>query len=241
MRGFFMKIAICDDEDVFRQTIIEYLQPYIEKNPEITECEFCCGDDLVAAYEQGNTYDILFLDIEMPGISGVEAGKRIREMDHTALFIFITSHTEFVPEAFMLNAFQFLAKPVKQDLFVKEFDRAVSSYKKMKFKYHIIVKNKTTILEVKDIMYIETYNRNLRAVTLTDSYEFTANLATEETKLEEYDFVRCHQGYLVNLKYVFRPEHSTLTLTNQAVIPIGKRYKNDVLTKLNKYISGCCI
>jgi len=236
-----MKIAICDDEKIFRDTITEYLKPYKEKNSEITESEFCCGEDLVSAYEAGSRFDLIFLDVEMKNISGVDAGQKIRALDNTVMFIFITSYTKYVPEAFILNAFQFLVKPVEQKIFNKEFDRAISTYSKMKYIYQITVKAKPVLLEVKDILYIETYGRNLRAVTLSNKYEFVGNISAEESKLSEYGFARCHKGYLVNMHYIFRPENNMFVLSNEQTIPISKHYKNEVLSKLNKYISGCCV
>ena len=64
-----MKIAVCDDEKVFRDTISAYLKPFIENSPEITQTAFSCGEDLIAAYEQGNRFDLIFLDVEMAGMS----------------------------------------------------------------------------------------------------------------------------------------------------------------------------
>jgi len=236
-----MKIAVCDDEKVFRDAITEHLKPFKVNNPEITENEFSCGEDLLAAYEAGESFDLIFLDVEMTGMSGVEAGQKIRALDNTVMFIFVTSYTKYVPEAFILNAFQFLVKPVGKEMFNKEFERALSTYTNLKYRYKVTYKTKTTILEVKDILYIETYGRNLRVVTSDSKYEYVGNISAEEKKLAGYGFVRCHKGYLVNMHYIIKPENNMLVLSNEENIQISKRYKNEALTKVNKYISGCCI
>lgn len=236
-----MRIAVCDDEKAFRDVITEHLKPFKEKNSEITEEEFCSGEDLVAAYELGKRFDLIFLDVEMKEISGVDAGQKIRALDPSVMFIFVTSYTKYVPEAFILNAFQFLVKPVGKEIFNKEFERALITYSKMKYKYQIMVKARPVILEVKDILYIETFGRHLRAITLTNIYEYVGNISAEENKLTGYGFVRCHKGYLVNLQYIFRPENNMFILTNEQTVPISKHFKNEVLSELNKYISGSCI
>jgi DNA-binding LytR/AlgR family response regulator len=236
-----MQIAICDDEKVFRDVIKAYLEPYKANNPEITETEFTCGEDLVAAYEKGTRFDLIFLDVEMKSMSGVEAGQQIRAVDNTVMFVFITSHTKYVPEAFILNAFQFLVKPVEREMFNKEFDRAVRTYKKIKYRYNFTYKGKITVLEVKDVIYIETYNRHLRVTSTTGAFEYLGNIAEEEKKLAEFGFLRCHKGYLVNMHYIFRPENSMFELTSKDKVPISKHYKSEALAIYNKYVSGCCI
>ena len=236
-----MKIAVCDDEKVFRDVITAYLKPFKEENPEILETEFSCGEDLIAAYERGDRFDLIFLDVEMAGMSGVEAGQIIRKLDITVMFVFITSHTKYVPEAFILSAFQFLVKPVERELFNKEFDRAMRTYKKIKYRYNFTYKGKITVLEVKDIIYVETYNRHLRVISAVGSFEYLGNIAVEEKKLAEFGFIRCHNGYLVNMHYIFRPENSMFELTNHNKIPISKHYKNEALAMYNKYVSGCCV
>lgn len=236
-----MRVAVCDDEKVYRDAITEHLKPFKEINPEIIVDEFCCGENLLAAYEQGERFDLIFLDVEMKELSGVDTAQKIRVLDTTVILIFITSHTKYVPEAFIVNAFQFLVKPVGKEVFNKEFERALTTYKKMKYKYQIMVKGKPIILEVKDILYIETFGRRLRAVTNTNIYEFNGSISAEEKKLAGYGFARCHKGVLVNMHYIFRSENNSFVLLNEQTVPISKHYKNEALSKLNKFISGCSI
>lgn len=236
-----MKIAVCDDEKMFRDTISAYLKPFIENSPEITQTAFSCGEDLIAAYEQGNRFDLIFLDVEMAGMSGVEAGRRIRAIDTTVMFVFITSHTKYVPEAFILSAFQFLVKPVEREMFDKEFDRAMRTYKKIKYRYSFTYRGKITVLEVKDVIYIETYNRHLRVTSTNGSFEYLGNIAIEEKKLADFGFLRCHKCYLVNMHYIFRPENYMFELTNHDKIPISKHGRSEVMAVYNKYVSGCSI
>lgn len=236
-----MKIAVCDDEKIFRDIITGYLQPYKANNPNMSETEFACGEDLVAAYERGERFDLILLDVEMKGLSGVEAAKQIRALDDTVMIVFITSHTKYVPEAFILSAFQFLVKPVGQEMFNTEFERAMRTYKKMKYRYSISYQGELSVLEVKGIFYVETYNRHMRAATSSGSFEYTGKITTEEKKLTELDFVRCHKGYLVNMHHIYRVDNDEFELTHKERIPISKHFRNNALAAYNKYVSGCCV
>ena len=236
-----MRIAVCDDEKVFRDVLLEYLKPYREDRPELSVTEFCSGEDLVAAYEREERFDLIFFDVEMTGITGVEAAGIIRGMDSAALFVFVTSHIRYVSEAFVLNAFQFLVKPVSKDLFDREFLRAEESYRKLRYKYKLSYKTNTVFLELGDIYYIETFGRKLKVVTKKDEYVCLGSIGEEERKLSGYNFVRSHKGILVNLRHVFRPEETRLTLSEGRSVPLSRHYRNELLSKLNKYISGCSV
>lgn len=236
-----MKIAICDDEIIFRDRIVDYLRPYKEKSSEIKVSEFCCGEDLIAKYDQGYKFDLIFLDIEMTGINGVEAGRKIRLIDRDVMLIFVTAYTEYVSDAFNLNAIQFLEKPVCQEKFNKELETAICIYKKKTFKYKINFKNSCSFLEVKDIIFIETYGRHLRAVTITNTYEYLGNISIEESKLSEYGFVRCHKGYLLNMSFINKFDKEKFILTNNKTVPISRYLRCEVLSKLDLYIFGYCV
>ena len=234
-----MTIAVCDDESAYRQLIKDYLQPFTDVPMNIYE--FACGEDLVKAYQKGERFDVIFLDIEMRAMTGVEAGAKIRKMDKYVMLIFVTNYTEFIPQAFVLNAFQFLVKPVKQETFNKEFERAVRIYKRRHSRYRIVYKDSVNYLEMKDIIYIETYNRHLRAVSPIGSYEFLGKMGVEEKRLKNYDFIRCHQSYLLNMGYIEKPEKTAFLLSTGQEIPISKHLRVDVMANFNKYISGCCV
>lgn len=122
-----MTIAICDDEKFFRETIINYLLTFQIEANDISVFEFENGENLISAYKKGKKFDIVFLDIEMDGITGIEVGKQIREFEKNVIFIFTTSHTEYISDAFRLNAFQFLVKPINQEDFNNEMKRAINT------------------------------------------------------------------------------------------------------------------
>lgn len=236
-----MRIAICDDEPIYHEILLDYLQPYNSLIADLSITVFNCGNALLEAYDSGNKYDLIFMDVEMPGILGVDVAQIIRNIDNSIILIFITAYTKYVKDAFCINAFQCLLKPIMREVFNEEFERALNYCRKMKYKYSITYHDKTTILEVKDIAYIETFHRRLRLSTLSESYEYVGNISNDEKKLAEYGFIRCHQGYLINMRYIYQMENNFFILTNQKKIPISKHLKSEVLFKYNSFILNYCI
>ena len=236
-----MKIAICDDEKIFRDRIAEFLQPYQAKDPEITTSEFCCGEDLLAAYEAGESFDLIYLDIQMKDIDGVETAQKIRKTDQKAIFIFITSYVRFISEACRVGTFQFLLKPVAKEDFGIDFERAVRSYKLNHEKRLFRQKDGSCIINISEIIYIEIYKKHLFVNTEKEKYDCIGTMAEEEKKLKMYHFAACHKSYLINLKFVKIIGIDNIELTNGKKIPLSKNCKSGVKSALNDYILECSI
>lgn len=240
-KGEQMRIAICDDDPEFRQTISGFLKPYRSIYPELTESEFGSGEELVKAYSRRQSFDILFLDIKMKDVDGIQAAQKIRASDIDVIIIFVTSYTEFVPDTFRVGAFQFLLKPVSESDFKRDFERAADYFRISHFKYRIRWKETTVALEVKDIYYIEAANRHLLVFTAESKFECVGRIAEEEKKLTGYNIVKCHQSYMVNLSYVRQIDNSKVYLANGKQIPVSRKHKERIKDAFNSYLSGCSV
>lgn len=230
-----MKIAVCDDEKIYRDTILEYLKEYGTPENDLKIQEFSDGESLVEVYQNEEFFDLIFLDVEMDGLTGVETGARIRELDANVLIIFVTSHGKYVPDAFRVGAFQFLVKPVKQEDFVKEMERALEVIRKNKQLYHVKSKELEAYVEIGDIMYIEVYNKQLEIHTINETYKMNGRIREEWERLKEYGFIQCHKSYIVNLRFVKGMEQNDLKLKNGQEVPIGRSMREEVLRQLNLY------
>lgn len=236
-----MYIAICDDEMVFVERIHGYLQDYMKIYPDMVLDIFTSAEDLLNAYDKGRKFNILFLDIQMKDINGVRAAQKIREVDNNVIIIFITSHTQFISETFRVGAFGFITKPISQIEFKKDFERAIKQYNMNNYKYIIKWKDQLTSMDLKDIVYIEAYKRHLFIFDGESKYECVGKLSIEEEKLKQFNFVRCHQGFLVNLKDIKFIDSTKIQLKSGEEIPISKRRRTDVMDCFNKYISRGCL
>ncbi len=195
-----IKIAICDDEKVIR----EHLAELVEKQGANCQIElFATGDNLLAGEKH---YDMIFLDIQMVGLNGIETARAIREYDEQAVIIFVTVVKEYVFEAFDVGAFHYLIKPIREEKFKEVFTNALRSVKRWQSKAAeptLFVKGtkRGVLLKQKEILYVE--NKANKVVIHTIKEEIEAWYALK--KLEEElgsGFYRCHRAYIVNMGHI---------------------------------------
>jgi DNA-binding LytR/AlgR family response regulator len=235
-----MRIAICDDEKTQRETLRKYLEPYhAEYRLEVTEFE--SGESLVQAYRDRSAFDIIILDIRMKDMDGVETVEQLRRYDKRAIVIFVSSFVQYITSVLRHNVFQFLVKPVKQDLFEYEFNRALSFFQNMHSKYIIKIRDRIINLEIRDIVYIETHDRHLKLHAKKDTYIYNGTLKNEYQKLLPYDFALVHQAYVVNMAEIKTIEINEIILKCGVVIPLSKHLRKSVLSKFNLYMGRRCL
>lgn len=232
-----MNIAICDDSTEYLDRIEQLLEPYVEANS-LKISRFTSGEEFLDSVKKDSTYDIIFLDIEMAQISGIEVARKIRETESDAIIIFITSHISYVSDTFRLAAFQFLLKPIDEEAFRMDFERALQEHKSRHEQYVVRWRDVYCVLEYGEIFYIEAYNRHLFIHTEAEGYECVGKLTEDCEKLKPYHFSRCHQGYLVNLNKIKRINKVSIKLKNDVEIPVSRGYRAGVMEAFNLYLAG---
>lgn len=190
------KIAICDDEEIITDIIAEK----ITKRGNAYEIyRFSSGEQLL---ETVADYHILFLDIEMSGVDGIQTAFKLREKNYDGLIIFLTSHTEFMPDAFKVNAFRFLSKPIDDEKFNEAF---MAAEKEILNTAHILVtvKNKSIYMKLTDIVYLEAYGDGTYIYDRNgNSYDTSYSLKYWREAIGTEHFFRVHKSYIVSLLYV---------------------------------------
>ena len=232
-----MNIAVCDDLPEYREKLKALLNPYISVN-QLDIAEFCCGEDLLAACEKGALWDIAFLDIEMDGLTGIETGKRLRKMQRDVIVIFVTSHINYVSDAFRQDAFQFLLKPVQEEDFRKDFERALRVWKNRRRRYLVKWRNTSNMLEYRSILYLEAYHRHVFVHTAEADYECVGKLQDEYMKLKPFGFVQCHQGFIVNMSRIVSITKLSVKLDNGSEVPVSRRHYAGLMSDFNLYMAG---
>jgi len=236
-----MRIAICEDDRQQREIMQQYILEHKNYNPGMEIFTFSSGEELLNSYEVGGQYDILFLDIQMKGIDGIKVAHRIRERDEDTIIFFITGFAEYVSDAFVVNAFQFLHKPIRRELFIREFSRALNKhYTQSKF-YIIDDKSKMLSLKLQEIIFLEVLVREIIIHTTSGKYSKIGKMDVEEKALQPYGFTRIHRTYLVNMKHIAMIEKGKIgkvILKNQIEIRIGEGRYADVLNQYNQFQAG---
>lgn len=232
-----MNIAVCDDVREHRERLLGLLAPYTEANS-LQVHEFSRGEDLLAAFTEAGRWDIVFLDIEMDGMTGIDTARKLKKLQRDVIIIFITSHVSYVSDAFRLDAFQFLVKPVQEEDFRKDFSQALRLWQARHRQYVVKRRDASFTLEYRQILYLEAYNRHLSIHTADGCFECVGKLQDEQAKLRPYGFTRCHQGYVVNLAHVKSIGRDCVFLDTGAEVPVSRRLHTALMTEFNLYIAG---
>lgn len=229
-------VAVCDDIAASRDKIANLLEAYKESD-NLCIHTFSSGEELLSFPNYAETFSIFFLDIEMGDISGLDAAAAIREKNQDTIIFFVTCYVEYVPDSFRLGAFQFLVKPIKDDDFKKDFERALNTLRSMHKHYIIKWRDMNIVVEYKDIFYIESYKRHLFIHEESQGHECVGKLQDAYDKLKTYGFSRCHQSYIVNLSKVKKIDKNSVLLNNNVNIPISRQYKQCLLQDFNVYLA----
>ena len=228
-----IKIAICDDEKNIRSYLTSLIR---EQKAECEITEYASADEYLSS---GMEHDLLFLDIELKdsasGMDGMGLARQIRGMEQIRqpVIIFVTGYEKYVYDAFDVDAFQYLVKPVNEQKFAEVFSRAqdkILSETEQKKKTLIIQyagANKAIPLD--NIYYMESQSHKIVLYTKDGKLEYYAKIGELEEELQG-QFCRIHKGYLVNLSYVDEYSRTEIILTNGDKIPLSK-YKYEDFVK----------
>jgi len=233
--GVMYHIAICDDEKQFvcelQKSIYQYAK---EKGVEIKVIPYSDGLELTQNYSMD--IHLIFLDIKMAHIDGLQAAKAIRQMDSKVSIIFLTSMAQYALEGYKYNATNFIIKPIRYVRLKEELDRWLKLYRQEEQEY-ILVTNDTGKHKVflNSLQYIETFGRNLMVHTEQENIISYRKMKDYETELPPTRFVRCHASYLTNLFFVKSVKKLEILLTNGERIPISQPRRKTVMDKLAEY------
>lgn len=218
-------VAVCDNEIAICDQMKEYLERFSREQDFPVEIHvFPSGEEIYAALAKGATFDLIFLDIQMYQISGIDVAKAIREHQRDLLtqIVYISAKREYAMELFETHPLNFLVKPVKykdvSDCAQKAF--ALKIKRGELFTYSIGGNSYRAPLS--NILYFESYGRKLRIVRNGESAEFYGRLADIISKYGERGFIQIHRSYVVNLGYVDNVSASTVTMANGDVLPLSR-------------------
>ncbi|MDY0294542.1 MAG: LytTR family DNA-binding domain-containing protein [Acholeplasmataceae bacterium] len=196
------RIAIVEDQQVSMDLLNRYLKKYGEEHQETFIIhEFCDGLDIVSDYI--DNLDIIFLDIEMKNMNGMEAAEKIRKIDKRVVIIFVTNMSDYAIRGYSVDAMSFLLKPLPYFAFSQEMHKSLERIKARKDKF-ILVPAEEGMMKVNtnEIKFVEVMKHSLTIHTLQNEITFRGTMKEMEKLLSEHHFFRCNNSYLVNLAMV---------------------------------------
>lgn len=229
------KIAICDDEKVTCSEL-ETILLDIGKNMNL-EFEvdiFYSGERLCEYLEQNNYYDIIFLDIELVNINGIEVGDfiRNRRKDEKTIIIYISSKEQYALRLFRVRPFDFLIKPLEELTIKNTIMEVLKIINKNKIIFEYQIGKYLYRQNLGDVIYFHSDKRKIVIVTLNENIEFYGNLSAVKKQLPENQFIQIHKSYIINFIYTKEYTYEWVKMVNNEVISISKPYRKAVRNRI---------
>lgn len=220
-----IKIAVCDDEGVVLSELRNKIESYMDHTNFLCQIfEFLNAERLLKSQE---SFDIVFLDIQMDGMTGMEAAKKLRQKGSESFFVFVTVLKEYVYDAFTVEASDYLLKPIENERFISTMNR-ILGYIGDREKNELLIQQESWCKSIRfaDILYCEAINRKIFVHTKQGVINYYFKIEELEKQLGSC-FFRCHRSYLVNLKYVCGYENGMAELENGENILVSRLRQQD--------------
>lgn len=228
-----MKLAIIEDEQVHGELLASYLEEWgAERSVSLCIKAFASAESFLFVWEEEWDFDVLFIDIQMKEMNGMELAKRIREQDPDIVIIFTTGLPEYMEEGYEVEALHYLLKPISHEKLEQCMDRALKRGIRDRF---LLVQTREEILKlsVERILYVEARGHGcvmeyLSQTGKTYLAEITESISDLEQKLGDEDFVKCHRSYLCRTGSIQRIDKSEIVLDNGSRVPVSRRLYGQV-------------
>lgn len=232
------KIAIVEDDDKDAKVLTDFLDCYSkENNIPLDVSRFKNADSFLFDYQK--KYDIIFMDIMMPGTNGMESARKLREVDNDTILIFVTTVARMAIHGYEVGALDFVLKPLEYPSFSLKLSRAFSKIKKTNSK---VISLKTTdglqTINEADILYVEVCNHILIYHLLDKDIEMYGSLKRAQEELSSRDFFKTNNCFLVNMNYVTRIDGYELTLNDKINLAISHPKRSEFVKAYHSFLTG---
>ena len=232
-----MHIAIVEDDPATRAQLAEYIQRYTRQYGTTFQVDtFADGDEIAENYRP--VYDILFMDIEMKHLDGMETARRIRERDGGVLIVFITNMAQYAIRGYAVGALDYVLKPVPYFAFSQQLQKALGQLEKRERHYlAVAVDGGMRRLDAAEIYYLESEGHKVHFYTEKEDFVVPGTLKNYEEKLVGRAFARCNSGYLVNLAQVQAVQQNTVEV-GPYELQVSRPRRKAFLAALADHIGG---
>lgn len=242
-----MRVALCDDTNSDLENLKKLLQAYSKLNNIPLDIDIYNNSRVLinnVSYFREKEYSIYFLDIIMDK-NGIDVAKELREVTPDVPIIFTTSSKEFAINAFKVQAFDYILKPVKKEELFSCLDKLITSMQvAVKASFNIKLNNLSIVtININEITYIEQKDRRLMFHMIDGTSHLTTSIRgkfLEEIpfKIEDYNFINCHSSFVINMNQIKSITDHSFIMKNGHIIPIAKRIEKQVVDTYTNYLLG---
>jgi DNA-binding LytR/AlgR family response regulator len=232
------KVMICDDEQEMCAAIRAHLERFSTETGETFSVrEVHSGEALLCQFT--DDLDLVFLDIKMDGITGMDAARKLRRDHKNVCIIFITTMTQYALEGYEVHAYGFLKKPLRYAQFRLQLLDTLRHLEPRKTA-NITLKAEGEIhsISLPDLLYLEVLDHDLRFVRINGALTCHATMRDMGESLRGKGFFRCHKSYTVNLAHVARITPDGVKMSNGDVLPVSKHRRKEFLEAFASFVGG---
>lgn len=210
-----MQIAVCDDVQIDRKMLrstIEALRPTAQV------LEYDSAEALLTAHREGVRFDLIFLDIFLEGMNGMDAARSLRQHDIQTALVFLSCTRDFAVESYGVSALSYLVKPLDKKALEQVLDRFEATWRPR----NIFIRDR--FFTTDDIVYVESRDKRV-TFTFKDgaTAEITTKLGEVEDQLKGRNFLRCHRSFIINMDHVARIGDKCFITTNEDIVLIRQK------------------
>lgn len=230
-----MKIAICEDEQKCTDALEDYIRKWANDNGIWVEVfTYSSAEQFLFYLDENTDTDLLFLDIRLGGINGVELAKKLRDMKQTMDIVFTTDTEAYVYEGYNVSALNYLVKPVTYEKCTGVLDRAKELKNSQKF---YMCKTSDSIVKIPyaDIIMIEMESHKANVITKTGKYVTRRTVKEILETLDDGIFMQCHKSCIVNIKHIFSISKKKIVLSDGLVADVSSKYLKDLNARFISY------
>lgn len=233
-----IRVAIVEDTQRDSDQLVSFLEQYSrEKGTEFSISTFPNAIQFLQQYR--GEYDMIFMDIDMPVLNGMNAAQSLREIDPSVMLIFVTALARYAVNGYEVNAFDFIVKPIQYNLFAAKMTRAVKRLAAaVRKKLLIRSGDKSVRVYVDEILYVEILGHNLTFHTERQSVSTRGSLKDAMEALEGDDFALCNKSCFANLHHVEMIDGDEAVMDNGDRLQISRPRKTEFMQQIADYYSN---
>lgn len=232
-----LRIAVLDDEQIFYKRIEKEIYAYYAKTnlAVMVDC-YCNGRSLMYEVDDGKYYDVYLLDIDLPDMSGIDLGRKLREQSSYSYIVFLTAYPQYAIEGYSAKAYQYILK----DEWKKKLGETLGNIQKeiesrMEPSYRIIVSTRLEKIPIKDIYYLYKDGKNVVFKTRNGQSSIRKTLSEVYEELPEQNFIYVDRSFIVNIEHVMKLKNKQIYMSNGEIIPVSKPQLERVKIEINTY------